>query len=499
MRSPGREPVLSTAVAIRTRPEQRSTPRAQVRTQLRHAIGWAAVADVVSVSTAVLLAFFLKFTASNPPPATLDQPASWLAAFGWVVPVWLASLALADAYSQRQFARGTDESKTVLRGSVWAAAAVAMISYLVNNEMSRGFYLYAFVLGTAFLMLERYAIRLVVYRLRDRDQLLHRVVAVGSRESVAEMVRVMRHHRGLGYTLAAACLSDSGGETSFLGAPVLGCPEGAVDACETVGADTLLVAGGTFSSFADLRQIGWQLQDRDIDLVVAPNLVDVAGPRIHMRPVAGLPLIHIDRPQAAAAMKWGKALFDRAGALLLVALLSPVMLAVAVAIKLDGHGPVLFGHDRVGVRGDTFRLWKFRSMVADASARHDALVDAAGASALLFKLERDPRVTRVGAFIRRFSLDELPQLFNVLRGEMSLVGPRPQVAAEVAAYGEHHHRRLLVRPGMTGLWQVSGRSELDWDEAVRLDLYYVDNWSMMGDLVILAKTFKAVVAPQGAY
>jgi exopolysaccharide biosynthesis polyprenyl glycosylphosphotransferase len=264
------------------------------------------------------------------------------------------------------------------------------------------------------------------------------------------------------------------------------------------GADTLLIANGSFASSVDLRQVGWELEGSDIDLIVVPNLIDVAGPRIHMRPVAGLPFVHVEPPQVARAMRWSKAAFDRIGALLVLLALAPVFVAVAAAVKLDG-GPVFYRHRRIGLNGREFGVWKFRSMVAGADRGHAALVDQSGAGALLFKLADDPRVTTVGRFIRRYSLDELPQLLNVVAGQMSLVGPRPQVAAEVAAYAPTMHRRLLVRPGITGLWQVSGRSNLTADEAARLDLYYVENWSMAADLMILARTIRAVLRHDGAY
>ena len=198
-------------------------------------------------------------------------------------------------------------------------------------------------------------------------------------------------------------------------------------------------------------------------------------------------------------MKWGKATFDRTFALAMLVALAPVFVLIAIAVKVDTGGPVFFRHRRVGVGGTEFGVWKFRSMVPEAERLHEELVADSSGSALLFKAAADPRVTRVGSFLRRYSLDELPQLLNVVLGDMSLVGPRPQVAAEVAEYGDSDRRRLLVRPGMTGLWQVSGRSNLSWDEAVRLDLYYVDNWSMTGDLVIMFKTLRAVLRHDGAF
>ena len=245
--------------------------------------------------------------------------------------------------------------------------------------------------------------------------------------------------------------------------------------------------------------MGWQLERSDISLIVVPSLAEVAGPRIHLRPVAGLPLMHIEPPQADAAGRWSKRLFDLVGASLLLCFFAPVMLVIASVIKLDDGGPVLFRQARVGRNGTMFDCFKFRSMCVDAEQRLAALQHLNETDGVLFKLRADPRITRLGRFLRRFSLDELPQLINVVEGSMSLVGPRPPLQSEVDVYGLDVHRRLLVRPGMTGLWQVSGRSELSWRESVRLDLYYVDNWSMMGDLIILAKTLRAVVASRGAY
>jgi exopolysaccharide biosynthesis polyprenyl glycosylphosphotransferase len=268
---------------------------------------------------------------------------------------------------------------------------------------------------------------------------------------------------------------------------------------EKVGADTVLVTRGAYSSSDDLRSIAWDLEGSDIDLVVVPSLTDVAGPRIHMRPVAGLPLLHLEGPQADEAGGLTKRAFDFFGAMCALLVLSPVFLAVAALIKLDDGGPVFYRQSRIGLNGKAFPCLKFRSMSMGAEKRKADLRAEANHDGALWKMQGDPRVTRVGSFLRRFSVDELPQLVNVLRGEMSLVGPRPQQAWEVETYTKAMRRRLLVRPGMTGLWQVSGRSSLPWSEAVRLDLYYVDNWSMVGDLLIIAKTVRAVLFSEGAY
>jgi exopolysaccharide biosynthesis polyprenyl glycosylphosphotransferase len=309
------------------------------------------------------------------------------------------------------------------------------------------------------------------------------VVVLGTDESIAEVVGEIKKNPALGFDVVGSCPSGDN--------PVVICRE--------LEADTLIVTGGSLSSSWELRRIGWALGDSDIDLIVVPSLLDVAGPRIHMRPVAGLPLMHIEPPQVARAMKWGKTIFDRVGSVVMLVMLAPVLLGIALAVKVETPGPAFYRHRRIGAQGREFGVWKFRSMVTDADVMQTDLVAANGGVALLFKVKDDPRVTRVGRFIRRYSLDELPQLINVMVGQMSLVGPRPQVADEVAAYDESAHRRLLVRPGITGLWQVSGRSNLTWGEAVRLDLSYVDNWSMTGDIVILAKTIRAVLRHDGAY
>jgi exopolysaccharide biosynthesis polyprenyl glycosylphosphotransferase len=234
-------------------------------------------------------------------------------------------------------------------------------------------------------------------------------------------------------------------------------------------------------------------------MIVVPALTDISAQRLDVRPVAGLPLVDVDRPQAIAAARWIKRTYDAIGSALLLLLAAPVMGLVALAIKLEDGGPVLFRQTRVGRKGQLFECLKFRSMVLDAEARLAELAAANEGSGPLFKMTHDPRITKVGRFIRRFSLDELPQLWNALRGDMSLVGPRPALPTEVAQYDSDTRRRLDVRPGLTGLWQVSGRSNLSWDDTVRLDLYYVDNWSMIQDLMILARTAKAIVGSAGAY
>ena len=248
-----------------------------------------------------------------------------------------------------------------------------------------------------------------------------------------------------------------------------------------------------------LRELAWQLEATGTDMCVAPALLDVAGPRTTIRPVAGLPLLHVDHPELTGAKQAVKAGFDKVVAGLGLLLLSPLFLLIAARIKVHDGGPVFFRQVRVGKDGRRFRVFKFRTMVVDAERQKARLADSNEGAGALFKMRRDPRVTRPGAWLRRWSLDELPQLINVVIGDMSLVGPRPALPAEVARYHDHMRRRLVVKPGITGLWQVNGRSDLSWEDAVRLDLRYVENWSLALDLQILWKTGSAVFRGNGAY
>jgi exopolysaccharide biosynthesis polyprenyl glycosylphosphotransferase len=250
-----------------------------------------------------------------------------------------------------------------------------------------------------------------------------------------------------------------------------------------------------------LRRLSWALEERDVELIVSPGIIEVAGPRLSIRPVAGLSLLHLERPSASGGRMLGKAVFDKAlGALLLLAA-SPLLLVSAAAVKLSSRGPVFYRQTRIGIDGAEFKMIKFRSMVVGADTQQQALrnLNLDQGNGMLFKMHDDPRVTRVGKILRRLSLDELPQLINVLRGTMSLVGPRPPLPEEVAAYSDDATRRLKVKPGVTGLWQVSGRSDLTWEESLRLDLRYTDNWSLALDISILWRTFRAVLKGAGAY
>jgi exopolysaccharide biosynthesis polyprenyl glycosylphosphotransferase len=261
----------------------------------------------------------------------------------------------------------------------------------------------------------------------------------------------------------------------------------------------VIVAGQPHGGSQFIRNLGWELEGTATELVLASRLTDVAGPRIHFRPVEGLPLIHVEIPQFEGGKHMLKRALDAAASGIALVILLPLFIVIGILIKLDSPGAFLFSQERVGRNGATFRMFKFRSMVQTAERDLATLQAQNEASGLLFKIKNDPRVTRVGRVLRKYSLDELPQLWNVFIGNMSLVGPRPPLQREVQGYEIHVHRRLYIKPGLTGMWQVNGRSDLSWDESVRLDLYYVENWSLTGDLVILWRTLKVLTHPVGAY
>jgi exopolysaccharide biosynthesis polyprenyl glycosylphosphotransferase len=490
---------LPASIGVASPVRRAATPVVSVKRKIRRIAHSVAIADLSVMVLSLFVAWHLRDNVNiwSKPLVHQDR---WITDCSWIPVPWLAVLAARGAYSARNFGGGPEEFKVVLTGSVSTACMVGMACYLLSDNLSRGFVLISFALGIPLLIIERFAIRKVIQRMRRTGRLVHRVLAVGGPDAVAEVVEVLHRERRVGYEVVGACLPQEIGIGEWSDCvPVVGRVDDVKAACVAVGADTVLVTGGSFSSSAALRRVGWQLEGTNVDLVVVPSLADIAGPRIHLRPVAGLPLMHVEPPQADEAGRWSKRLFDICGALAGIVVAAPVMALAAVAIKLEDGGPILFRQPRVGRGGFTFECLKLRSMSVDAEARLADLLHHNESDGLLFKMRADPRVTRIGAFLRRFSLDEMPQLLNVLRGHMSLVGPRPPLPSEVDLYTEDVRRRLLVRPGMTGLWQVSGRSQLSWRESVRLDLYYVDNWSMVEDLIILTKTFRAVAGSSGAY
>lgn len=412
--------------------------------------------------------------------------------------LWLCALTFAGTRDRRVYGAGPDEYKRILSSTLVIFAVIAFFGYMLKIQVPRSYVLVALPFGLALLTLSRWSWRQWLLVRRQRGQMTHSAIVVGSVDAVEHLADVIGRNAVFGYRLVGACITNSEAPTQVAGIPVIGGVETLTSTAVGSGANAVIVTSSDATHPEMVRRLGWDLEGYDIEIIVAPSLANIAGPRVHIRPVAGLPLLHVEQPSYRGASRWAKDLLDRGGSLALLIMFTPVLSAVAVAIKLTSPGPILFVQERVGRDGKTFGMFKFRSMVDGAD---DMLADLQSDSGnvVMFKMRDDPRVTRVGKFIRRYSLDELPQLLNVVKGDMSLVGPRPPLVAEVSGYAAEARRRLLVRPGMTGPWQVSGRADLDWEETMRLDLYYVENWSIVGDLLILWKTFRAVVSSAGAY
>ncbi|MEV0228367.1 sugar transferase [Nonomuraea sp. NPDC050786] len=418
--------------------------------------------------------------------------------FGLVV-AWPVALMMGGAYRQRANGEGTEEFKAVFNGGVGLMATVAIMAYATQTVIARSFVMAMLPLALLATLYYRYKMRKRLHRKRAVGDYMRQVIAVGHRESILDLVMQFRRQPYHGMQVVGACLPESAMDIDLDGIPVLGSFGDVAAVVEREQADAVAVLACPELDGAALRRLAWSLETSRTDLFVAPALMDVAGPRISIRPVAGMPLLHVEHPEFDGTKQVAKTVFDRLVAMAALLVLALPLLAIALVIRLTSHGPALFHQTRVGKGGKEFRVVKFRTMVADAEQLKGTLLDANEFDGVLFKIRNDPRITRVGAFLRKYSLDELPQLLNVLRGEMSLVGPRPPLPEEVDKYGADVRRRLVVKPGMTGLWQVSGRSNLTWEESVRLDLRYVENWSLILDLQILWKTWSVVTRGEGAY
>ncbi len=454
---------------------------------------WTAIADFCCACAGVFAAVDLRFG---------KHITDGYVALSLALPVcWLAALWLAGGYDVRFVGTGSDEFRRVLNAGVGLTATTAIGAYATNIELSRGYLVIAVPSVTLFDLMTRYAMRKRLHRRRAAGQCMLSVVAVGHAPGVANLITELRREPYHGLTVVAACVAGSPdrNENEIAGVPVCGGLDDVTTTVRRFAADTVAVLGCPEMDGIKLRGLAWELEKTGTDLCLSPALLDVAGPRTTVRPTAGLTLLHVDHPQLGGIRLILKDLFDRCAAAAALIMLSPLLGALAITIWLSDGGPALFTQTRIGKDGQTFRMYKFRTMVVDAEQRKAQLAAKNDLDGILFKLRKDPRVTAVGAHLRRWSVDELPQLFNVLFGDMSLVGPRPALPDEAAEYAEHVHRRLVVKPGLTGLWQVNGRSDLSWEESVRLDLRYVENWSFALDLQILWKTISVLLRGAGAY
>ena len=455
------------------------------------------VADAACAGLAAFLGYLGRFG-----PAQADDPghASVWAIF--LLPViWVASMLVARSYEERFLWVGPEEFRRVFFAAALLLATVGTVSWGFRLEVARGFVVIALPLATAFTLLQRYVRRQLLHRARARGAFLQTTLLVGHRGAVGALDEQMDREAYHGYRVIGCCLPRSQYTPSadaFNGLPVLGDLDEVADVVARYEVDTVAVLPCPELDGPAMRRLGWALEKTRAELLLAPAITDVVGTRVQIRPVSGLPLLHMERPELTGIRRVTKTLFDRTSAALGILVIAPALLCIAVAVRTTSRGPVFFRQERVGRDGKTFTMLKFRSMVDGAHRMVDSLHSDNG-NDVLFKNRQDPRTTPVGRFIRRYSLDELPQLINVLRGEMSLVGPRPPLQREVDKFGYDMRRRFLVKPGLTGLWQVSGRSDLSWDDSVRIDVRYVENWSLTFDFMILWKTVGAVLRGSGAY
>jgi exopolysaccharide biosynthesis polyprenyl glycosylphosphotransferase len=460
------------------------------------------VADVIAVVVASVLSWLLRNEQTGQSLLIFSVHVPYAVMAVLIVPVWLVCLAVRGAYDPSLLGSSTDEYSKVATTVAALLTFVSAASFLGSVALSRSLIAVFFPVLIAAGVIGRFTVRKALHRRRGTGAALRRIVVVGDRSAAAHLNVHLSRSLFAGYDVVGSYV-PGGPDASLDDDPelpfVMGEPDQLVGDLDNLDVDAVAVTGHGLFHSESLRSLAWRLHGTGIQLLMAPDLVDIAGPRIVSRPAAGLPMLLVEEPRTTGIAQLVKSVTERVLALTLLLVLSPVALLAAVMVKITSRGPILFRQRRVGRDGRLFEMLKFRSMVEGADLQREQLLDRNENDGVLFKIKEDPRITPVGRYLRRFSIDELPQLLNVVRGEMALIGPRPPLPDEVANYGGDIGRRLMVKPGITGLWQVSGRSELSWSEAVRLDLYYVENWSMAMDLAILAKTAKAVMSGSGAY
>ncbi|MBL0884707.1 sugar transferase [Myceligenerans sp. I2] len=464
--------------------------------QSRHR-GLVRATDALVVTAAVAAAYTAHLTRSAGEVDLMAVPVLLAAAA-----VWLLALGASKAYDWHLFGSGMSEYRRVL-GATWKTfSVVVIIAWLATLSGVRDVLLVTFPLGVAGLLTARFAWRRRILRLRKRHAACTTgIVAVGHRVQVSRLVERLADAPDHGFHVIGACVpaGEAGIGETIAGVPVLGDPDRAGEVAGRVGAGAVAVSGSHEITADVVRRLSWNLEARGIELMLTAELADVALPRISVSPVPGMSLLHVDLPRFSGPKYAVKQVMDRSLALVLTVLAAPLIAVLALAVAATSRGWPFYVSERVGQGGRVFRMVKLRTMHQGADRLVPTLSATDEGAGVLFKLRDDPRVTAIGRVLRRYSLDELPQLFNVLAGHMSLVGPRPPLPHEAAEYEERMRRRLLVKPGMTGLWQVRGRSDLSWDETVRCDVYYAENWTPQLDLLILVDTVRAVVSARGAY
>lgn len=459
------------------------------------------IVDVLVVLIAVSAAFAIQI-ATIDRTMVVDDPFAYSRVAICTAVIWLLLLVIFQTRNTRVVGQGAKEYQRVAHATGLAFGILAIVFVVVQSQGIRVQLLVALPLGILGLLLGRWLLRRWLVRQRATGDYVSRALVVGLRRDVEQVVTAVHSSGVLGYRVVGVSMNDDSSPTLAVNGNTfraVGSADTAHLTAEKLGADAVIVASFPDNDPQYVKRLSWQLEGTASELVLSSPLVDVAGPRMALRPMEGLPLIHVEIPVFEGArytIKRGMDIVLSSLALLAVAAITPFVWA---AIKLDDRGPVFFRQVRIGRDGERFSMVKFRSMGTDAEAKRASLLASDEGAGLLFKMKDDPRVTRVGTFLRKYSLDELPQFWNVLIGDMSIVGPRPPLPAEAVEYDGTVSRRLYIKPGITGPWQVGGRSDLSWEESVRLDLRYVENWSVMGDVMIMWQTAAVMVHADGAY
>lgn len=456
--------------------------------------------DALAVIAAVTIAQVGRF--GFPEGGAVDS--NWVkqAVYSAVLAViWLAALGAKQSWDLSLAGVGSEEYRRVISATGLVFGIIAATALIFRLYPYRGYLLIALPLGLIGLVVGRHLLRRSLARRRAQGEFSRNVLILGRPSTVGPFCESLDRNTSAGYKVIGACVPGFAGgfgesiDTPSGSIPVLGDLDCVEDALELTNADTLAVSATDDLGAQGMRTLAWKLDAMHVDVIVVPGVTDIAGPRLRIRQVDNLPLFQIMQPRHDGPARIQKRVFDLFfGTCALIALL-PLLATAALAIKLDDGGPVFFRQQRPGYRGIPFRIIKFRTMVGEKKAQ------GASQSDVIFyeKTAVDSRITRVGRFLRRTSIDEIPQIFNVLGGSMSLVGPRPLLPGEGVSVPHYLERLALVKPGMTGLWQVSGRSEVSPEERVRLDHSYIDNWSPVSDFVICLRTVRAVMKKQGAY
>jgi len=475
----------SVASSHRDKPHLRRDP---LRVYATRAVIW----DIVAVAAASAIGFILRWTI----PYNVNISDGTYVFFALVVVLsWISVLVLRGAYDTRVLGVGSEEFKRIVGASALVFAAIAIVAFALKLDLSRGFVLITFAAGMALLLVVRWVLRAWLRHERMYGHFLHRTMVIGAGSAQVELVDMLDRDPVAGFTVV-----------DVIDEPASDATPQQIDAwldevmarISLEDADTVAVAGSPALGQTVIQQLSWRLEGPRVDLLVAPNLGDVAGPRVTMRMAADLPLLHLDEPHLTGPKRAIKRTLDIVFGSLFLVLFLPFMIIAAIGTFATSRGPVLYTQLRVGRGGEMITVRKFRTMYVGADKEREKVIGTPDEK-IFERYKSDPRITPFGRILRRWSIDEMPQVFNVLGSSMSLVGPRPVLPEELGLFDDADHRRHLTKPGLTGLWQVSGRKEVDWDERMRMDLDYVENWSPALDLVIVAKTAKVVLSGQGAY